>query len=96
MICAFFLHGKDSKIVMKHARAYGWYPWVNGNGLMSFNGTDGAQVWDCAFFALSFVSSRECRPQMFESSVQITVTLIALRSIDKRNASHPRVFKLCG
>lgn len=59
-MCAFFIHEKGSKIVLRHARAYAFYPWVNSSGLMSFNGTDGTQVWDCCFFLLAFENSRKC------------------------------------
>lgn len=57
MICAYFIHGKGNKILLKHSRAYERYLNVNNMGFMSCNGTDGTQVWDCALFGLAFHGS---------------------------------------
>lgn len=56
MLCAFFLHGKESDQFRRHAARIDDYLYVSEDG-MKMQGYNGSQLWDTAFMTQAIVST---------------------------------------
>ncbi|KAI9094363.1 terpene synthase [Phlyctochytrium arcticum] len=92
MLCTFFRLGKESEEFKKHKEKCNDYIWMSETG-MHFNGTDGSQVWDAAFFAQAACESGLAQEPEFHEMVQGTLDFLDTQQIRKDPIDRERCYR---
>ncbi|KAJ3167937.1 Lanosterol synthase (Oxidosqualene--lanosterol cyclase) [Geranomyces variabilis] len=80
MMCTFFQLGPDSPEFKAHVDRCADYIWMSEDG-MHFNGTDGSQVWDAAFFCQAVCDTGLANDPAFHTTVNRALTFLDTQQI---------------
>eukprot|EP00124_Ichthyophonus_hoferi_P001250 Ihof_evm17s60 gene=Ihof_evmTU17s60 len=91
MLCVWSRKGKDSPEFRKHLERLPDYLWMGKDG-MKMQGTNGSQLWDCAFMVQALVENRSMREE-YGDVFQKAHDFLDLTQIKINHPDHHRYYR---